>query len=40
MKTICAWCGSTIGVHCDHCGAPLTHTTVLGASLPFADEMR
>jgi hypothetical protein len=38
MKIACAWCGSVIRVCCDHCGAPLIATTVLGASLPFAER--
>jgi len=38
MKTICAWCGSTIQVRCDHCGAPLTPTSVVGASLLFSER--
>lgn len=32
MKTICAWCGSTISVTCNHCGAPLLHTNYAGST--------
>jgi hypothetical protein len=31
MKTVCAWCGSTIKITC-HCGAPLLHTTYVGST--------
>jgi hypothetical protein len=32
MKTICAWCGSTISVNCDHCGAPLLEANTQGST--------
>jgi hypothetical protein len=32
MKTICAWCGSTVSVNCNHCGAPLTVTSYVGST--------
>lgn len=31
MKTICAWCGSTIKITC-HCGAPLSVTNYVGST--------
>lgn len=31
MKTVCAWCGSTMQITC-HCGAPLTPTNYVGST--------
>jgi hypothetical protein len=33
MKTLCAWCGSTIRVNCDHCGAPLLSANYIGCTI-------
>ncbi len=40
MKIICAWCGSTIQVRCDHCAAPLIEANVIGGTfLAFGESM-
>lgn len=33
MKTVCAWCGSPIGINCDHCGAPLLSANYIGCTI-------
>ena len=32
MKTICAWCGSTISVNCEHCGEKLIPAITIGGT--------
>jgi hypothetical protein len=32
MKTLCAWCGSTISINCDHCGSPLIAADYVGCT--------
>jgi hypothetical protein len=35
VKILCAWCGSTIQVRCNHCNAPLVAASVLGGTFGF-----
>ncbi len=32
VKTLCAWCGSTIEIRCNHCNAPTIAANVLGGT--------
>jgi hypothetical protein len=35
MKTICAWCGSTLRIACSHCNAPLIAASAIGGTFGF-----
>jgi hypothetical protein len=35
VRTLCAWCGSTIAVRCNHCNAPLATSNFLGGTFAF-----
>jgi len=40
MKVLCAWCGSTIQIRCNHCNAPTIAANILGGSFGlYGDAM-